>query len=47
MRCDDFGEYLAVTGTTDTLVTYIGMPAEEGSEDEGHTLVRVWRYAEA
>ncbi len=45
--CDDFGEYLAVTGTTDTLVTYIGMPAEEGSDGEGHTLVRVWRYAEA
>ena len=45
--CDDYGEYLAVTGTTDTLVTYIGMPAEEGSDDEGHTLVRVWRYSEA
>ena len=45
--CDDFGEYLAVTGTTDTLVTYIGMPAEAGSDEEGHTLVRVWRYVEA
>ena len=45
--CDDFGEYLATTGTSNTLVTYIGMPATDDDEDSGHTLVRVWKYSEA
>lgn len=44
--CDDYGEYLATTGTTDTLVSYIAMPAAD-DEDSSYTLVRVWKYSEA
>lgn len=46
-RCDSYGEYLATTGTTDTLVTHIAVPATDGDENSAHTLVRVWRYAQA
>ena len=37
--CDDYGDFLASTGTHDVIVTYLGMP----SDDDAHTLVRVWK----
>lgn len=37
--CDDYGDFLASTGTHDAIVTYLGMP----SDDDAHTLVRVWK----
>lgn len=37
--CDDYGDFLASTGTRDVIVTYLGMP----SDDDAHTLVRVWK----
>lgn len=41
--CDDYGDFLATTGTGDTIVTYLGMAADDTDEDsESYTLVRVW-----
>ena len=37
--CDDYGDFLASTVTHDVIVTYLGMP----SDDDAHTLVRVWK----
>ncbi|MDO4442531.1 MAG: hypothetical protein Q4B69_01480 [Slackia sp.] len=39
--CDDYGDYLASTGTSNSLVTYVAMPAV--GDTEAHTLMRVWR----
>lgn len=39
--CDDYGDYLASSGTVNTLVTYVAMPA--AGETEAHTLLRVWK----
>lgn len=44
--CDSYGEYLATTGTTDTLVSYVAMPTTKGN-DSAYTLVRIWKYSEA
>ena len=44
--CDDYGDYLATTGTSDTIVTYTSIPASDDDES-GSTLVRVWKYSEA
>lgn len=41
--CDSFGEYLASTGTTDTIVTFYGMT----TADDSWTAVRVWKNVEA
>lgn len=38
--CDDYGDYLASTGTVDSIVTYLSMPESEITE--AYTLVRVW-----
>lgn len=38
--CDDYGDYLASTGTTNTIVSFLGMPDTDG--DNAHTRVRVW-----
>lgn len=37
--CDDYGDFLASEGTHNVIVTYLGMP----SDDDAHTLVRVWK----
>lgn len=37
---DDYGDYLASTGTAKSLVTYVAMPA--AGDTEAHTLLRVW-----
>ena len=42
--CDDYGDYLATTGTSDTIVTYASIPATDDN-DSGSTLVRVWKYS--
>lgn len=39
--CDDYGDYLASTGTMNTIVTYLGMPAS--GDTDAYTLVRVWK----
>lgn len=39
--CDDYGDYLATSGTMDSIVTYVAIPAS-GSED-AYTLMRVWK----
>lgn len=41
--CDDYGDFLASTGTRNAIVTYLGMPKAAGSSDEAYTLVRVWK----
>lgn len=42
---DDYGEYLATTGTTDTIVTYTAIIGSD--ESSSYTLVRVWRYTDS
>lgn len=37
---DDYGDYLASTGTAKSLVTYVAMPAAD--DTEAYTLLRVW-----
>ncbi|MDO5041931.1 MAG: hypothetical protein Q4D92_00255 [Slackia sp.] len=39
--CDDYGDYLASSGSVNSLVTYVAMPAS--GETEAHTLLRVWK----
>lgn len=43
-KCDDYGQYLATTGTADTIVAYFGMPQD--GDVAARTIVRVWKYAE-
>ncbi len=42
--CEDYGDYLATTGTTDTIVTYTGIASSDS--DSSYTLVRVWKYSQ-
>lgn len=39
--CDDYGDYLASSGTVNSLVTYVAMPAS--GDTEAYTLLRVWK----
>ena len=39
--CDDYGDYLASSGTVNTLATYVAMPAS--GDAEAYTLLRVWK----